>query len=446
MDGPGGGVAVEPLGDWRRTHLLGDLSAELDGEEVVVGGWIHETRNLGGLCFVVLRDRSGRVQVTLVKRKDGPLFSRLASLSRESVVMVCGVVQASEKAGMGFEIRPSGVKVLSVAEAPLPLGVADVVGADMDTRLDNRFLDLRKPEVSAIFKIRSTILEGVRDALRREGFVEVHTPKIVATATEGGTSLFPMKYFDRPAFLNQSPQLYKQILMASGLDRVMEIGPAFRAEEHDTSRHLNEFTSIDIEMSFADEEDAMGMLEKAIEGAREMVWRENQKELDLLGISLPEQKPPYPRITYDECVEMVSSRGLDMEWGEDLSMEATRIVAEEMEGFYFITRWPTEEKPFYAMPFEDRPEVCRAFDLNYREKEVTSGAQRIHDPVLLEKRIRDQGLDPRGFEFYLRAFRYGVPPHAGWGLGAERITMIFTQADNIRECVLFPRDRHRLVP
>ncbi|MDG6221568.1 MAG: aspartate--tRNA(Asn) ligase, partial [Candidatus Thermoplasmatota archaeon] len=385
---------MEPLGDWRRTHWAMEIKPELDGQEVVIGGWVHETRNLGNLCFIVLRDRTGIAQITLVKKKHGELFDKLAELPRESVLLIKGEAKKSEKANLGVEVLPKEAKILAKASTPLPLGVADKVSADLDTRLDNRFMDIRKPEVMAVFKIRSTILEAVRSALVEvEGFVEVNTPKIVATATEGGTALFPMEYFETPAYLNQSPQLYKQMLMASGLDRVLEIGPAFRAEEHDTTRHLNEFTSIDIEMAFSDEEDAMHMLEVVVDAAIRRVGERHKEELSILGIELPDQPLPYPRITYDQCIQMVKDAGLDIEWGDDLSMEATRIVAEKMPPFYFITRWPSASKPFYALPFEDEPRVCRAFDLNYREKEVTSGAQRVHMPSLLKERIAAQGLN-----------------------------------------------------
>ncbi|MCK4718028.1 MAG: aspartate--tRNA(Asn) ligase [Thermoplasmata archaeon] len=437
---------MEPIGEWRRTCGAGEVTPELDGQEVILGGWVHEVRNLGNLCFIILRDRTGMAQLTLLKKRNEEMFNRLSELSRESVIMIIGVVKASDKSNLGVEVLPEAAKVLAEAKTPLPLGVADKVGADLDTRLDNRYLDIRKPEVMAVFNIRSTILEAVREVLLSHEFLEINTPKIVATATEGGTALFPMEYFEAPAYLNQSPQLYKQILMASGLDRVMELGPAFRAEEHDTSRHLNEFTSIDIEMAFSDEEDAMYMLELVVDGAIRKVLEKNSRDLALLGVELPSQSLPYPRVTYTECVEKVKEAGLDIEWGDDLSMEATRIVAEEQPPFYFITRWPSKSKPFYALPYEDEPKVCRAFDLNHREKEVTSGAQRVHIPDLLRERIAAQGLDIESFQFYLDAFDYGMPPHAGWGLGTERLVMIVTQKENVRECVLFPRDRKRLVP
>jgi nondiscriminating aspartyl-tRNA synthetase len=395
----------------------------------------------------LLRDRTGVLQVTAIKKHHGEdFFKRITTLPRESVIMVKGKVQPNKEVASGFEILPSEMKVLGLAKTPLPLGVVDKVEADMDTRLDARFIDLRKEEIGAIFKIRSTILGAVREVFEKEGFIEVHTPKIVATATEGGTALFQAQYFEKKAYLNQSPQLYKQMLMATGFDKVYEIGPAFRAEEHDTTRHLNEFTSIDIEMAFADEEDAMGVLERCVYNAILKTRELNEKEMRLLGADLDIPALPFQRITYSDCLDIVKKDGFEMEWGEDFPMEAMKILGENIPDFFFITKWPTKSKPFYTQPFEDEPEICRGFDLQYKEKEITSGAQRVHDVELLKKRLEEQNLNPAEFKFYLDAFEYGIPPHSGWGLGAERLTMILTGMQNIRECVLFPRDRKRLVP
>jgi aspartyl-tRNA synthetase len=360
--------------------------------------------------------------------------------------MVKGVVRRNPEVRAGFEIIPEALKVLAVAKSPLPLGVIDKVRAELDTRLDARYIDLRKPEVAAIFKIRSTILKAVREQFDREGFIEIHTPKIVATATEGGTALFPVEYFGHQAFLNQSPQLYKQMMMATGLDKVYEIGPAFRAEEHDTVRHLNEFISIDMEMAFADEEDVMGVLERVVHRAIVRVIETNRNELEILNVKLEVPELPFPRVTYTKCLEYIEAHGIKLPWGEDISMEGMKALSEHYPGFFFITRWPTKLKPFYALPFDDDPRVCRAFDLNFGEKEITSGAQRVHNAELLRTNLSAQNLMPDEFTFYINAFEYGMPPHAGWGLGIERFTMILTNTLNIRECVLFPRDKSRLVP
>jgi len=356
-----------------RTHTTKEAS-QLDGEEVTICGWIHDIRVLGKIAFIILRDRYGFAQLTLIKSIVGKeKFKEYTKLSRESVICARGKVQKTEQAKLGFEILPEVIEVLNIAESPLPLGVADRVEAEIDTRIENRFLDLRKREVLAIFEIRSTLLQGIRETLLQENFIEVHTPKIVATATEGGTELFPVKYFEKDAYLNQSPQLYKQMLMAAGLDRVFEVAPAFRAEEHNTTRHLNEFISIDIEMSFANEEDAMQMLEKSIVNAIRKIKNENPEELEIIGAGWEIPKLPFRRITYDEALEIVRENGIDMRWGEDFSAEALKALGSEFQEFYFITRWPMEIKPFYVLP---DGKYSHAFDLMYGEREITSGAQR----------------------------------------------------------------------
>ncbi len=425
-----------------RTHTTKEAS-KLDGEEVKVCGWIHDIRVLGRIAFIILRDRYGFAQLTLIKSLIGnENFKKYTKLTRESVICARGKVQKTEQAKLGFEILPEEIEVLNQAETPLPLGVADKVSADMETRIENRFLDLRKPEVLAVFIARSNILRGIREILSEENFIEVHTPKIVATATEGGTELFPVKYFEKDAFLNQSPQLYKQILMGSGFDKVFEIAPAFRAEEHNTTRHLNEFISIDAEMSFADDEDAMRILEKGIQNA--IKYAVEDESFEMLNRNLEVPKIPFKRITYDEALDIINSRGLNMEWGEDFSTEALKILGEEMDDFYFITKWPLEIKPFYVLPHEEK--YSKAFDLMHRDKELSSGAQRNHVYESLVEVMKSKGLNPESFEFYLRAFIFGMPPHAGWGLGLERLVMIITGVKNIRECVIFPRDRTRLIP
>ncbi|MBC7114538.1 MAG: nondiscriminating aspartyl-tRNA synthetase [Archaeoglobi archaeon] len=424
-----------------RTHYSNEISPEMDGETVRVAGWVHEIRDLGGIVFIVLRDREGILQITIPRALGEELMKVARSLSRESVISVLGKVKKEGKAPNGFEILPERIEVLNRAATPLPLDPTDRVPAELDTRLDARFIDLRRPKVQAIFRVRHHVMQSVRRFLSSEGFFEITTPKIVATATEGGTALFPISYFEREAFLNQSPQLYKQMMMATGLDRVFEIGPIFRAEEHDTTRHLNEVTSIDIECSFATDEDVMGILERLIQRVYLDVQENCEKELGILGISLDIPEVPFERITYDEAVEIAG-----IEWGEDLSTQDEKKIGEHIGAHYFITRWPTDAKPFYVMPCKDDPKVSHSFDLMHPRMELASGAQRIHLPDLLVERIKAHGLNPESFEFYIEAFRYGMPPHAGWGLGAERLLMTMLELENIREAVLFPRDRRRVTP
>ena len=431
-----------------RTHYSGEIAAELDGKEVTLAGYVHETRDLGGIAFLVLRDREGLAQVTLVKKLVGKdMFKSVRSISRESVVIVRGTVKAEPKAPRGFEILPIEVKVLNAAQVPLPLDPTEKVECELDTRLDARFMDIRRPCVLAAFEIESKVLQSLRNHFYNLGITEVFTPKIVAAATEGGTDLFPISYFEKEAFLNQSPQLYKQMLMSAGMDRVFEIGPIFRAEEHDTRRHLNEAISIDIEISFADDKDVMEFLEGAVAGSYKYVAENCQRQLQVLGLDLQVPKVPFQRVTYTKALELASEKpGAKMQWGDDLDTETERFLGETIGEHYFLTDWPSSIKPYYTLPYEDKPEVCRGFDLMHPRMELASGAQRVHDYNLLVERIKEKGLDPDGFEFYLKAFRYGMPPHAGWGLGLSRMVMTMLKLDNIRDAVIFPRDRRRLVP
>jgi aspartyl-tRNA synthetase len=299
-------------------------------------------------------------------------------------------------------------------------------------------MDVRLPATRAIFFIRATVLHEVRAFLVARDFIEIQTPKMVATATEGGTQLFPISYFDREAFLNQSPQLYKQIMMAAGLERVFEVGPIFRAEEHDTRKHLNEVTSIDVEASFMDDHEVMGLLEELIQHVYVAVAERCSAPLQALGVTLSIPHIPFRRITYAEAIEIA-----DVPRGDDLDTAAEKAVGDEIGEHYFIVDWPVELKPFYVQPHNN---LCYAFDLMHPRMELASGARRIHDYKLLSEQLAGKSLDPESFAFYLDAFRFGMPPHAGWGLGAERLLVTMLGLANIRESVLFPRDRRRITP
>jgi len=414
-------------------------SAIIPETDVTVAGWVHELRDLGGISFLLLRDRDGIMQITMPKKKVPlELVERVRSLSRESVVRVAGHVKAEPKAPQGFEIIPNEIELLNAAESPLPLDVTGKVPAELDTRLDARFMDVRLPATRAIFFIRAKVLHEVRSFLVARDFIEIQTPKMVATATEGGTQLFPISYFDREAFLNQSPQLYKQIMMAAGLERVFEVGPIFRAEEHDTRKHLNEVTSIDVEASFMDDHEVMGLLEELIQHVYVATAERCSAPLHVLGVTLSVPHIPFRRITYADAIESA-----DIPWGDDLDTAAEKAVGEEIGEHYFIVDWPVELKPFYVQPHNN---LCYAFDLMHPRMELASGARRIHDHRLLSKQLAGKFLAPESFAFYLDAFRFGMPPHAGWGLGAERLLMTMLGLANIRESVLFPRDRRRITP
>lgn len=435
--------------NWKmRTHYSNEIAPLLDGKSVILCGWVHEIRDMGKLKFLILRDRGGFVQITAKTGIcDESALNVINSIQKESVVSIRGVVKKNDKAPNGVEISPISIDIISKSESPLPLDVTEKVDADIDTRLNNRFMDLRKPEIAAIFKIRSKILSAGREFLINNGFIEIHTPKIIASASEGGTELFPISYFDREAYLAQSPQLYKQMMMATGFDRVYEITNYFRAEEHDTRRHLNEIVAFDAEASFIkDETDVMKFLEGLILSIMKSAAG-CKTELDTLKkeINVPND---IKRITYDEALNLLEENGKVIPWGADIDTEGEKFLGDIIKrkynsDIYFITRYPLKIKPFYTMPYDS--EYSKSFDLGYKGVEISSGGQRIHDYNLLVERIKYCNLNPENFNFYLNAFRYGMPPHGGFGLGVDR-TMMQLLDLNIREVVLFPRDRHRLTP
>lgn len=423
-----------------RSKRVEEISEEDFGKDLVLSGWAQNIRILKKVAFIRLRDGLADVQITV---KNPELVK---DLTPESVISAKGILERNDAVSGGCELIAKEIEVLSTAKAPLPLDVTQRVKADFDTRMDARFIDLRNPRNIAIFRIRSEAFRIIRDFLIKKGFIEVHTPKIIATATEGGTELFPVKYFEKECYLSQSPQLYKEMLMSSGFDRVFEIAPAFRAEEHNTPRHLNEFVSIDVEQSFTDHEGVMSLLESLVKELFEGITSSRGRELSVLKHELPEVKLPVRRMEYSEAVEIARSKGAGIGYGEDLSTEALRAVAKEAEPLYFITDWPSELKPFYAQPFEDNETITKSFDLMFGPLELSSGAQRVHDAELLKKKIIEKNLNLENFNFYIKSFEYGMPPHAGWAIGAERLVSVLTGVENVKECTLFPRDRKRVVP
>jgi len=422
------------------------------GEDVTVAGWVHEVRDLGGIAFLILRDKSGKIQIKLEEDSmDADLVETGLNVSRESVISVSGSVKEEPRAPTDVEIVPESIEVLAESDTKLPLDPSGKVDAELSTRLDNRTLDLRKEEVKAIFEIRAEVLRAAREAFRDLGCTEINTPKIVATGTEGGTELFPITYFGEEAFMNQSPQLFKQLMVGSGLERVFEIGPIFRAEEHNTPRHLNEATSIDFESAFVDHTEAMDACEHVVKSAYEGVAENCERQLELLGLDEEFEVPDgeFPRLTYEEAIERINATGeLDEQlvWGDDLPTEGERALGEDVGEHYFITDWPSEIKPFYIKDHADDEQLSTGFDMMHPRMELVSGGQREHRYDHLVAGFEQQGLDPDQFEYYTKMFKYGMPPHAGWGLGGERLVMTMLGLDNIREAVLFPRDRQRLSP
>lgn len=429
-----------------RTHYAADVLPGHDGRDVTLAGWVHEIRDLGGLTFLLIRDRTGIRQVILKKKEaSSELLETAKHLVKETAVQAAGKVKKSDQAQGGVEIVLEKLQVVGKVYKKVPLDVTGKVPAEIDTRLDARFIDLRRAEPSAIFRVRASVQTAFREKLLHLGFQEINPPTIVSAATEGGSDLFHVQYFDKDAFLAQSPQLYKQLSVIGGIDKAFMICPIFRAEKHNTTQHLNEVTQMDVEMGFADDQDALDVLEKVFVHVVNTVAQENADDLRTLGATVHPLKH-VKRFTYDHILEKLKGE-YDLEWGQDFPKEAEAKMPGLLgEDAFFITEWPTQVRAFYSMPFADQHKKCKAYDLMYKGLEIASGAQRIHDPELLVQALKNRGLDPEAFESYVDAFRYGAPPHAGWSIGSERLTMQLTGQKNIRECALFPRDRHRLLP
>ncbi len=439
-----------PLSERRLTSEL--LSSGRIGERYVVAGWVDAVRVHGGIVFVVLRDRGGRMQL-VVKRNVAPkAWEAARDLSQESVIAAKGVLVESKAALGGRELLVEELEVISPAD-PLPIDVSDPSKTTLAKRLDWRFLDLRNPRNQLIFRIEAEMAQAARRWFIDHGFTEIFTSKIVGSATEGGAEVFSIVYFDKPAFLAQSPQLYKQMGVIAGFERVFEIGPAFRAEPHHTTRHLTEYTSVDFEMGFIDSyEDVMKVAESVVKA---MVEAALTKYGSLIKEYFPEamDRVPkdVPRITIREAYRLVEEAGVKVEYGEDLSSEAERKLGEIVEKEYgstmvFITEYPWRVRPFYTMRKPDDPEWTLSFDLLFRGLEVATGGQREHRYEVLLKQVREKGLNPESFKWYLDMFRFGAPPHGGSGIGLERVVMQTLGLRNIREARFTPRDPERLVP
>ena len=417
------------------------LIKDVKSGKVEVSGWVYNTRALGKIKFLLLRDISGIVQVTAVKGKvDSKIFDEIDKLTSESVVYVKGEVKPSKQAPGGREIIPDELIVLAEADA-LPIDVSDFSKTELPKRLDFRFLDLHRRKIQAIFKIKSTIMQAYSEFMIKEGAIEAVFPSIISSSSEGGTELFEAKYFNRKAFLSQSCQLYKQMLACS-MEKVFAIFTVWRAEKHNTVRHLNESRQLDFEMAFADEFTVMDVLARSVQFIVKEILKKNKEDLEVLEVDLKVPKVKY--LTFEEVSKLMKKYKISM-GGDDLNGEAEKKLGELFpDTIVFVHDWPLKGKPFYIMPKGEK--LSRGFDAIYKGVEISSGGQRIHNPELLEKRIKAKGLNVKNFKSYIDSFRYGAPPHAGWGMGLERLLMQILNLSNIRESVLFPRDRDRLVP
>ncbi|WP_048812954.1 aspartate--tRNA(Asn) ligase [Acidilobus saccharovorans] len=431
-----------------------DRANSLLGQKIRVCGWVDNIRDLGGVRFVLLRDRSGVLQV-VIKKGVTPetAIETSKELVKETVACFEGTLVES-KSKLKYELQASGIQVLSKPVEPIPLEPATSTEAQLNVRLDYRWLDVRNLKVSAIFQFESWVANKFREFFRQNGFVEVFTPKIVAAGTEGGAEVFPVIYFGREAYLAQSPQFYKQMAVIAGLERVFEVGPVFRAEAHHTVKHLTEFHGLDIEMGFIEgPEDVMNMLES--------FFRYLAKEAEIddsietvrnyfdLALRVPSK---VPRITIREAYEVLKERyNHQLPYMEDLDPQAERelgdyALKEYDSDFIFVTEYPWKVRPFYTMRKPQEPEWTLGFDLLFRGLEIATGSQREHRYDQLLANLRDKGLNPERFQFYLNFFKYGAPPHGGAGLGLERIVKQFLNLDNVREARLLPRDPERLTP
>jgi len=424
-----------------KTHDIAELTPELIGKQVVLGGWIEDLRKLGKMSFITLRDVSGISQV-IVK---GELNDDLGEINRQSVVSVKGIVQETKARDFAFEIKAEEIEVLGKAIHPLPVDPIGRVESNIYTRLNHRALDMRNQKTASIFKLRHHVLQSLRKTLAGKKFIEITTPKIIGSASEGGANLFSLEYFGKKAYLAQSPQLYKE-QMTMGLERVFEISNFYRAENSNTGRHLSEFTSIDIEAAFMDYNDVMDVLESLVMDVYKFTAESCKKEQEIIGHTIEVPKSPFERITYNQCINELKRVGEKVEFGEDLLDSHLRIIGDNHPGFFFLTDWPMKLKPFYIIEKDEDPELSRSFDLQFGYLELSSGGTRLHKPEMLKDRLREQDLDPVQFTDHLKVFDWGMPPHSGWGMGLDRLMTTLIGIDNVREVVLYPRDPNRLSP
>ena len=425
------------------------LEAGRIGTEVRVNGAIHTIRDMGTVAFIILRKREGLVQCVY---EEGVSKFNLKDVKEADTVEVSGMLERSEKAPNGIEIRLAELKILSEPAEPMPLPISKwKLNTSLEAKLNYRPISLRNIRERAKFRIQEGIVRGFRDFLYQEGFTEIHTPKIGAKSAEGGANLFRLEYFHRPAILQQSPQFYKQ-MMVGVFDRVFETAPVFRAEKHNTKRHLNEYTSLDFEMGYIDGfEDIMAMETGFLQYTMALLEKEYARELKILDIKVPKTKE-IPAVRFDEIKRLVAEKydrkiknPFDLEPEEEMLI--SRYAKEEWDAdFVFVTHYPSKKRPFYAMDDPADSTYTLSFDLLFRGMEITTGGQRIHDYHELLAKMEKRGMTDEGVEQYLSAFKHGMPPHGGLGIGMERLTMKMMNEDNVRETTLFPRDLSRLEP
>ena len=431
------------LGNLRRSHYSDELNSSMNGTQVTVMGWVLTVRGHGNISFATIRDKNGDVSI-VAKKGDCPddVREKISSLKAHSSIAITGNVKSSEKAPSGYEIVPTELRVFSEVEKIPPFEPIAKTVKNIDTRLEVRPIDLRRKVLQHIFNTRSLVLKSIRSYFNDQNFVEINTPKMIATATEGGAALFPIFYYNKEAFLAQSPQLYKEQLTMS-FEKVFEIAPIFRAEPSRTNRHLAEAISIDLEEAFVDYNDVMNRIEEIIKISIKTVT-DYAKENPDTEFTIPETPDSIPQYSYDELVDKMQKAGAKTEWGDDLYPSNLKKIG--LEGFYFIKDWPLAPKPFYVKDSKSNPKISESFDLMFGDLELSSGSTRIEKRDELAERMKNKGMNTDAFEYHLGAFDYGVPPHAGCGIGLERLIMALTGTENIRDVTFYPRDVDRLTP
>ena len=431
------------LGDLRRTHYSVELSSLDEGTKVIVMGWVMTVRGHGNIVFATIHDKLGNIQIiTKSGECDDDIREKLSNLKEHSSIAVIGKTRKNEKSPTGIEVVPSEMRVFSEVEKIPPFEPYAKTVKNIDTRLEVRAIDLRRTVLQKIFLARSVTLKAIRDYLGKEDFVEVNTPKMIATATEGGAALFPIFYYNKEAFLAQSPQLYKEQLTMS-FEKVFEIGPIFRAEPSRTNRHLSEAISIDFEEAYVDYNDVMDRIEELIKSCVATVQNFVKKNPDV-EFQVPDIPDKIPRYKYAELIEKMQNVGVKAQWGDDLYPKNLQKIG--LTGFYFIIDWPMGPKPFYVKVKMDDEKISESFDLMWGDLELSSGSTRIEKKSELEDRMKNKGMKTEAFDYHLNIFDFGVPPHAGCGIGLERLMMALTGTENIRDTTFYPRDVDRLTP
>jgi len=423
------------------------------GVEVTLSGWVHDVRILGGISFVLLRNSNGIVQITAPKKTvSTEVFKRITTLHQEDVITCTGITKASDATRSGVEVVPSAIQVLSKAAVPLPLDPRGVTPASLDTRLQWRTLELRRPESSAIFKIESVVVRGFEEFLNKEGFIRSFTPSILGGISEGGSEVFKIDFYGKPAFLRQDPQLHRQLTIAGGFDRIYDLGPNWRAELSHTPRHLSEHRTIAPEMAFIiDERDTMRVQEQMVVCGIKTVLKECTSELETLKVSLEIPNTPFPEVCFPDAYATLKELGRELPRNLDIDEVSQRILADYVKketgsDFFYLNRFPSAAKPFYVMKVDEDPEFARSVDLVYKGLELSSGGQREHREERIVAQIKEKGFSLESLRWFTEPFRYGVPPHGGYSFGIERFVAYLLGMQNIKEAVLFPRDPETLQP